>query len=79
MGFGKYVGRYVGHGLGLEIDEPPIIEPDNKTPVRAGMVLALEPKIMIPEYGGAMIEDTILVTEEGFEIITRTERRLFEV
>jgi Xaa-Pro aminopeptidase len=43
------------------------------------MVLALEPKIMIPEYGGAMIEDTILVTEEGFEIITRTERRLFEV
>jgi len=78
MGFGKYRGQYVGHGLGLEIDEPPIIEPTNKEKVKAGMVLALEPKIMIPNYGGAAIEDTILVTEDGFEIITHTERKLFE-
>lgn len=78
MGFGKYVGKYVGHGLGLEIDEPPVIEPNNGTKVKAGMVLALEPKVMIPNYGGAGIEDTVLVTEDGFEIITRTERELLE-
>jgi Xaa-Pro aminopeptidase len=78
MGFGKYVGRYVGHGLGLEIDEPPIIEPNNQTSVRAGMVLALEPKIMIPKYGGAALEDTVVVTENGLEIITKTERELLE-
>lgn len=78
MGFGKYVGRYVGHGLGLEIDEPPVIEPNNETAVKAGMVLALEPKIIIPNYGGAAIEDTVLVTGDGFKIITQTERELFE-
>lgn len=78
MGFGKYVGKYVGHGLGLEIDEPPIIGPNNQISVRAGMVIALEPKIMIPKYGGAALEDTILVTENGLEIITKTERELLE-
>jgi len=78
MGFGKYAGKYVGHGLGLEIDEPPIIESNNEIALKAGMVLALEPKIMIPNYGGAAIEDTILVTDDGFKIITQTERELFE-
>jgi len=78
MGFGKYVGKYVGHGLGLEIDEPPIIGPNNQISVRAGMVLALEPKIMIPKYGGAALEDTILVTEDGLEMLTKTERELLE-
>lgn len=78
MGFGKYAGMYVGHGLGLEIDEPPIIGPDAETALQAGMILALEPKIMIPDYGGAAIEDTILVTDDGFEMITQTERELFE-
>jgi Xaa-Pro aminopeptidase len=78
MGFGKYVGKYVGHGLGLEIDEPPVIEPSNETTIKAGMVLALEPKVIIPKYGGVALEDTVLVTKDGFKLITRTERELFE-
>lgn len=78
MGCGKYVGKYVGHGLGLEIDEPPIIGPDENTMLEAGMVIAIEPKILLPGYGGAQIEDTVLVTEDGYEILTQTERKLLE-
>ncbi|MCX8175624.1 MAG: Xaa-Pro peptidase family protein [Candidatus Bathyarchaeota archaeon] len=79
MAYGRYGFKYLGHGVGLEIDEPPLITPENRTVLRAGMVFALEPKVAIPGWGGVDIEDTIMVTEDGSEVLTLTRRELIEV
>ena len=71
-----YDFEYLGHGLGLEIDEPPLVSPRTDQVLKPGMVLALEPKIIIPGWGGADLEDTVLITETGVEVITKTERNL---
>lgn len=71
-----YDFEYVGHGLGLEIDEPPLVSPKTDLILKPGMTLALEPKIMIPDWDGVDLEDTVLITETGAEIITKTERNL---
>jgi len=79
MAYGQYGVKYVGHGVGLEIDEPPLISPENKTILKPGMVLAIEPKVIIPKWGGMDLEDTVVVTEDGYEILTFTRRELIEV
>lgn len=61
---------YVGHGVGVEIDEPPLLSPRNDTELEAGMVLAVEPKLMVPDWGGLTHEDTVLVTDDGVEVLT---------
>lgn len=61
---------YVGHGVGLEIDEPPLVAPRSRMPLRAGMVLALEPKVIVPGWGGLTLEDMVVVTEEGAQRLT---------
>lgn len=70
---------YVGHGVGLEIDEPPLITPSSRCVLEDGMVLALEPKIIIPDWGCIDLEDTFLVTNDAGEMPTETEWKLFEV
>jgi Xaa-Pro aminopeptidase len=65
-----------GHGLGLEIHEPPRIGRREKTRLRAGMVITIEPGAYIEGYGGVRIEDTVLVTEKGCEILTPTSKEL---
>ncbi|MEW5919409.1 MAG: Xaa-Pro peptidase family protein [Bacillota bacterium] len=65
-----YDYEFIGHGLGLELNEPPLLTPGNNTPLQPGMVLALEPKIIIPGWGGIDIEDTVVVTEDGCEVLT---------
>jgi Xaa-Pro dipeptidase len=61
---------YVGHGLGLELDELPIIGQKFDWPLEAGMVFALEPKMFLPEYGLVGIENTYQMTETGLTLIT---------
>lgn len=85
-GYGKYFMAgafydfpYVGHGVGLEIDEPPMLTPSSRCVLEEGMVLAIEPKIIIPGWGGIDLEDTVLVTNDGGGILTETEWKLFEV
>jgi Xaa-Pro aminopeptidase len=65
-----------GHGLGLEIHEIPRIGRKDKTKLAAGMAITVEPGVYIEGWGGIRIEDTVLVTENGCEILTPTSKEL---
>src|SRR6185369_9875851 len=62
--------RFVGHGVGLELDELPVLAPGFKAPLREGMTIAIEPKFVFPGQGAVGIENTFLVTAQGGEKLT---------
>ena len=68
-----------GHGLGLEIHELPRIGRKDKTKLEAGMAITIEPGVYIEGWGGIRIEDTVLVTANGCEILTPTSKDLREI
>lgn len=68
-----------GHGLGLEIHEGPRLGKSDKSKLEAGMVITIEPGVYIEGWGGIRIEDTVLVTKTGFEILTPTPKDLVEL
>jgi Xaa-Pro aminopeptidase len=63
--------RFVGHGIGLELDEFPFLARGQKMPLKAGMVIALEPKMIFPGRGVVGIENTHVITQDGAEQVTR--------
>jgi Xaa-Pro aminopeptidase len=65
-----------GHGLGLEIHEPPRVGKKDKTVLKAGMVITIEPGAYMEGFGGVRIEDTVLVTTTGCEVLTPTPKEL---
>jgi Xaa-Pro aminopeptidase len=65
-----------GHGLGLEIHEPPRLGAREKTRLQAGMAITIEPGVYLEGWGGIRIEDTVLVTQTGCEILTPTDKAL---
>lgn len=69
-GFGEFFVHGLGHGVGLEIHEPPVLNAGSNDKLVAGNVLTLEPGIYLPNYGGIRIEDTVLVGEGGAEKLT---------
>lgn len=70
MGHGEDQAPFVGHGVGLELDELPFIADRQDYPLQEGMVFALEPKMVMPGLGVIGVENTLLVTDRGLEKIT---------
>ena len=69
----------LGHGLGLEIHEPPYLRPGNDQPAEPGFVVTVEPGVYLPDELGVRIEDDVLVTEDGCERLTQAPRELLVV
>ncbi len=68
--------KFVGHGVGLEINEPPVLTPRSEEKLEPGIVFALEPKYVIPGVGAVGIENTYLVTPQGVEKLTVVEEQI---
>jgi Xaa-Pro aminopeptidase len=75
-GYGSYFGHGLGHGVGLEVHEKPVVSFRSEGVVEEGMVFTIEPGIYIPEWGGVRIEDTVVVTRDGCRPLTRVPKEL---
>jgi Xaa-Pro aminopeptidase len=75
-GWGKSFGHGLGHGIGLEIHEAPRVSQNSKTVLKPGMVVTVEPGVYLPGWGGIRIEDDVLVTRTGHEVLTSLHRDL---
>ena len=78
-GFGKQFGHGLGHGIGLEVHEAPRLGAKQKTVLKPGMVITIEPGIYIPGWGGIRLEDDVLVTRDGHEVLTSVSKQLDEM
>lgn len=78
-GYGEYFIHRTGHGLGLEVHEPPYIMAGNTEPLAAGNVFTVEPGVYLPERGGVRIEDNLVVTADGCRSLTTFGRELIRV
>jgi len=79
QGYGKSQGRYIGHGVGLELDEWPVLDGRARYRIQEGVVLAVECKFIIPDFGAVFIEDTVVVRSQGIEILSGSDRSLAEI
>lgn len=75
-GYGSKFGHGLGHGFGLFIHENPFLTPTATGTLETGMVITIEPGIYLPQWGGVRIEDDILVTKDGCEVLTSVPKEL---
>lgn len=75
-GFGDCFGHGLGHGIGLQVHEAPTLRPTSNAVLEAGMVVTVEPGIYISGWGGVRIEDDVLVTSDGSQLLSTLSRDL---
>lgn len=75
-GYGAYFGHGLGHGVGLEVHEKPTVSFRSDQVAEAGMVFTIEPGIYVPDWGGVRIEDTVVVTDDGCQLLTKVPKQL---
>ena len=78
-GYGEYFGHGLGHSLGLEVHESPRLSKLDQTVLQPGMIVTVEPGVYLPDFGGVRIEDLVLVTEDGHEVLSSTFKELYVV
>lgn len=78
MGHRQHAG-FIGHGVGIEINELPVLAPRSKYALQANNVIAIEPKFVIPGTGAVGIENTYVVTPDGLECITRAPQEIINL
>ncbi|MEN6412571.1 MAG: Xaa-Pro peptidase family protein [Veillonellales bacterium] len=79
-GYGDFFGHGLGHSVGLTIHEEPRLSPSNTdTQLRENMVVTVEPGIYLPGWGGVRIEDTVVVSAAGCEVLTASSKELKEI
>jgi len=75
-GIPHYKRPHVGHGIGIEVYQPPILKPDDSTSLEKGMVICVETPYYELGAWGLQVEDTVVVTNDGFEFLTKSSREL---
>jgi len=78
-GYGENFGHGLGHGVGLDIHELPALKSSSEIKLKKNMVITIEPGIYLPETGGVRIEDMVLVTSKGAEVLTKCSKELIVI
>jgi len=76
QGYGKYFGHGLGHGVGLEVHEGPSLSKTSSDTLKVANVVTIEPGIYLPERCGVRIEDLVVVTDSGYELLTKFTKEL---
>ncbi|MCF0156257.1 MAG: aminopeptidase P family protein [Veillonella sp.] len=78
-GYGAYFNHGLGHGVGLDIHEQPVASPRSESVLETNMIITVEPGVYLPGKIGLRIEDSVIVTDDGCEVLTHSPKELIEI